>query len=292
MSQPRRVGTLARMAKNPADLILRAKLRESVHFPDLSERMALKLAGVLHYCARAHFGVWHRKLGGVDFSKTDGVFTPLVYVETEVSDLPVDPMLPLQVHGETFLARTADANGDTRHLVREGRHTVLNPKGEMIARARLLNVFTRYHADPSMRRVTELPPAWNLGKAPTRLTELPEIESLVPARRADFEETENAYWHYGQTDANRHVNGVEYQRVMEEFVAQSLGRRGHDLKRLYFAKARIVYRKPCFRGEGYRRRAWIQGESLPVLTGTFAKDGDAEGTRPAVAVELTLAQHD
>jgi len=280
------------MPKNPADLILRARLKESVHFPDLSERMALKLAAVLHYCARAHFGVWHRKLGGHDFSKMDGIFTPLVFIETEVSDLPLDPMIPLQVHGETFLARTLDDQGETRHLVREGRHTVLNAKGEMIAKARMLNVFTRYHADPAQRRVTELPPQWQLGKAPSRLTELPEIETLVPTGRApDFEESASAYWHYGQTDANRHVNGVEYQRVMEEFVATSLGSRGHALDRLYFNRARIVYRKPCFRGEGYRRRAWLQGESLPVVVGAFSKDGDA-GARPAVAVELSLGQHE
>jgi hypothetical protein len=280
------------MAKNPADLILRARLKESVNFRDLSERMALKLASVLHYCARAHFGVWHRKVGGHDFSKLDGVFTPLVYIETEVCDVPLDPMSSLQVHGETFLARTVDAAGRTRHLVREGRHTVLDAKGDTVARARLLNVFTRYHADPAQRRVTELPPSMGLGEAPSRLTELPEVETLVPAGRgADFEEADKAYWHYGQTDANRHVNGIEYQRVMEDFFARSLGSRGHDLKTLYFAKARIVYRKPCFRGEAYRRSAWLQGEALPIIVGAIAKDGEADGARPAVAVELSLGQH-
>src|SRR5215470_17611070 len=123
------------MRKNPADLVLRARLKESVRFPDLSERMALKLDGVLHYCARAHFGLWHKRLGSPDFSKLDGLFTPLVYVETEVTDVAITPTHALQVHGETFLARTVDERGATRHLVREGRHTVLDAAGAVVARA-------------------------------------------------------------------------------------------------------------------------------------------------------------
>jgi hypothetical protein len=87
------------------------------------------------------------------------------------------------------------------------------------------------------------------------------------------------------------VNGIEYVRVMEEFVAQALGGRDHDLKSLYATRARIVYRKPCFRGEGYRRRGWLLGETTPVVTGVFDRQDDPPGGRPAVAVELTLAQH-
>ena len=280
------------MPKNSADMVLRARLKEAVRFPDLSERRALKLESILHYCARAHFGLWHKRLGSPDFSRFEGVFTPLVYVETEVTDIVLDPMKGLQVHGETFLARTVDDHGETRHLVREGHHTILDAKGDVVARARLMNVFTRYDPDPARRRVTELPAGLGLGKAPSRLTQLPELEDLLPADRPP-ELTENApaFWHYGQTDANRHVNGVEYQRVMHEFVASALGSRGHDLRRLYFAKARIVYRKPCFRGEGYRRSAWMQGEAAPIVAGAFAKEGEAPGARPAVALELALAQH-
>ena len=285
-------GSFLGMAKNPADLVLRARLKEAVRFPDLSERLALKLDAVLHYCARAHFGLWHKRIGSPDFSKFDGMFTPLVYVETEVTDVPLEPMTPLQVHGETYLARTLDGQGATRHLVREGHHTLVDAKGNVVARARLMNVFTRYDPDPAKRRVTELPPSLNLGKTPSRLTELPEIETLLPAERSpEFEESAPEYWHYGQTDANRHVNGVEYLRVMQEFAARHLGAGGHDLRHLYFGKARIVYRKPCFRGEGYRRRGWLQGEAPPVLVGAFAKEGDAAGARPAVAIELSVAQH-
>jgi hypothetical protein len=280
------------MAKNPADLVVRARLKERVHFPDLSERLALKLSSVVHYCARAHFGVWHKKIGSPDFRRFEGVFTPLVYVEIEATDIPIDPMLPLRVHGESFLARTVDASGATRHLVREGRHALLDAKGNLVGSARLMNVFTRYDSDPARRRVTELPALLGIGKTPSRVTELPDIDTLLPADRpADFSDSVPGYWHYGQTDANRHVNGIEYVRVMEEFVAQALGGRDHDLKSLYATRARIVYRKPCFRGEGYRRRGWLLGETTPVVTGVFDRQDDPPGGRPAVAVELTLAQH-
>lgn len=279
------------MPKNPADVVVRARLKERIHFPDLSERMALKLSAVVHYCARVHFGVWHKKIGSPDFSRFDGVFTPLVYVEIEATDIPLDPMQPLHVHGESFLARSVDAAGATRHLVRQGRHSLFDPAGNLVGRAHLLNVFTRYDADPARRRVTELPPSLGIGRVPSRLAEVPGVESLVPDGRApDFSDPEPRYWHYGQTDANRHVNGIEYLRAMEDFVAHALGSRGHALEALHAARARIVYRKPCFRGEAYRRSGWFLSETTPVVTGVFRKGGDSPASRAAVAVELTLAR--
>jgi hypothetical protein len=279
--------------KNPADLVLRARLKETVHFPDLTERLALRLSSIAAYTAQAHFGIWHRKLGSPDFTKPDAVFTPLVHVELEATDVRVDPREPFHVHGETFLAKTVDGDGAVRHLVREGRHTVLRPDGTVVARARLMNVFTRYHAEASRRRVTELPAELGLGGMPSRVTTLPGIETLVPLEvRPDFVEDATRVWHYGQTDANRHVNGMEYLRAMEHYVADELAAAGHDLRRLYFSRARIVYRKPCFRGEGYRRRAWFRGEAPLALAGDFRKADDGADAPPAVAVELTLGQHD
>ncbi|HVN83745.1 MAG TPA: hypothetical protein VMW17_02755 [Candidatus Binatia bacterium] len=282
-----------RTPRNPADQVLRARLREPVQFPDLSERRALKLSAVLHYVARAHFGSWHRRFGGPDFHQVTGIFTPLFLVEVETTDRPLDPMVPFQVQGETFLAKTVDASGRIDHLVREGRHALRSADdGALIARARLINVFTRYDPDPARRRVIELPPQLGLGNAPSRVTDLPDVETLVPEGRSpDFVEDDARVWHYGQTDSNRHVNGMEYLRAMECHVADVLWRAGHDLRRLYFARARIIYRKPCFRGEGYRRAAWLRGEAPLVVTGAFYKDGDGPQARPAVAIELTVAQH-
>jgi len=280
--------------RNLADRVHRARARESIRFVDLTERMALKLAAIPEYTARVHFGVWHRLVGKMpDFEHLRGVFTPLVYVELEASDVRLNPREPLHVEGESFLARTLDSSGATRHLLREGRHTVRDAAGAMAARARLINVFTRYDPDPARRRVTTLPPELGLGPGPSRVAELPGLETLVPAGRApDFADGEPHTWHYGQTDPNRHVNGMEYLRAMETFVADMLAARGHDLRRLAFARARIVYRKPSFRGEAFRRVAWLRGEAEPIVTGAFLKADDPPDARPAAAIELTLRQHD
>src|SRR5262249_7421607 len=156
-----------------------------------------------------------------------------------------------------------------------------------------MNVFTRYHADPARRRVTELPPEMNIGTAPSRVTTVPDIDALVPRdRRPDFVEDSTHVWHYGHTDPNGHVNGIEYLRAMEPYGADVLHASGHDRRRLFFARARIIYRKPCFRGEGYRRRAWFHGEAPLAITGVVVKADDGPDVRPAVAVELTLGQHD
>jgi len=283
---------MAPRLQNPADLVLRTRLREPIHFPDLTERLALRLSSITGYTGRSHFAAWHKKLGAPDFRDPNGVFTPLVYVELEATDVPVDARVPFRVHGETYLGRTLDAAGETRRLVREGRHAVLTGAGELVGRARYTNVFTRYDADPARRRVVTLPPELNLGSAPSRVTELVQLTSLVPLeRRPDFVEERANVWHYGQTDANRHVNSMEYLRSMELFVADALHGAGHDLGRLFFAGTRIVYRKPCFRGEAYRRVAWFRGEAPLVIAGAFVKADDPPGAQPAVAVELTLGQH-
>jgi hypothetical protein len=279
--------------RNPADLVLRARYRETVLFPDLTERLGLRLSSIVTYTARAHFGLWHKKMGGPDFTNPSGVFTPLAAVELETTDVPVVPWQPFRVHGETYLAKTLDEQGAVRQLVREGRHTVYDGAGQVVARAKLTNVFARYDPDPARRRVTELPPELRLGAAPSRVTDLLDVDALVPAgRRPDFVEQGERVWHYGQTDANRHVNGMEYLRAMELFVADALHVAGHDLRRLFFSRARLVYRKPCFRGEGYRRMAWFRGEAPLVVAGAFQKAADAPDARPAVAVELTMGQHD
>ncbi len=279
-------------ATPPVDRIWRARAREAIRFVDLTERMALKLSAIPEYTARVHFGVWHRRVGMPDFDRLTGVFTPLAYVELEATDVRVDAHVPFRVEGTTFLAKTLDAQGGVRHLVREGRHTVRSAGGAVVARARLTNVFTRYDPDPARRRVTELPPELGLGRMPSRVTRAPMLDDFVPARRPDFVDPATRVWHYGQTDANRHVSGMEYLRVMEDFVGEALHARGHDLRRLFFVRARIVYRKPCFRGEGYRRVAWFQGEAPLAVVGAFCKADDPPDARPAASVELTLGQHE
>jgi hypothetical protein len=179
-----------------------------------------------------------------------------------------------------------------RHLVREGRHVVLDAAGAQLASARMLNVFTRYDPDPVRRRVTSLPPELRLGEQPTRIIEVPGIDAIVDlARKPDFIETQTHAWHYGQTDPNRHVNGTAYLRAMEEHIADLLHASGHDLKRLFAARARIVYRKPSFRGEPYRCAVWFRSEAPLALAGAFFSAAGPPSETPSVAVELTFLQH-
>ncbi|HWP65774.1 MAG TPA: hypothetical protein VNO26_07670 [Candidatus Limnocylindria bacterium] len=274
------------------DRVIRSRLREPVNFADLTEHRTMRLTAIQHYTARAHFAPWHRVLGRPDFAGLTGLFSPLVYVELDVHEVPLELASKVAVIGETHLARTVDASGATRQLVREGRHRVETLDGRLVARARLVNVFTRYDPDPARRRVTAFPPETGLG-IPQRTTSFPTVDALVPAHGPPVDtETDTHVWHFGQTDPNRHVNGVEYLRVMETYLADVLARRGGDLARLYAARARMVYRKPCFRGEGYRRAAYFAGEAPLALVGAFYKAGDEAAARPAAVVEVTYRQHD
>jgi len=256
--------------------------------------MAIRLSAISHYTGRSHFAPWARILATVhDHAKPGGIFTPLVYVEYETADVPCETPNRIQVSGESWLARSLDGAGAIRNLAREGRHTLRDDKGTILGSSRMVNVFTRYDPDPARRRVTEFPSELGLGPCPTRVIEIPTADALADfKRKPDFLDSESHVWHYGQTDPNRHVNGTAYLRAMEEFLADSLHRAGHDLTRLYFARARIVYRKPCFRGEGYRRAAWFRSEAPLMLTGAFFKDGEPGDAAPTTAVELTLLQHD
>jgi hypothetical protein len=277
-----------------ADRVLRSHFREELHFQDLTERMAIRLSAISHYTGRSHFGPWSRILASVhDHASQGGIFTPLVYVEYETADVPCDARDRIDVRGESWLAKSLDAAGAIRHLAREGRHVLRDDQGRQIGSARMVNIFTRYDPDPARRRVTELPAELGLGPTPSRVIEIPGVESLADySRKPDFADTESHVWHYGQTDPNRHVNGTAYLRSMEEFLADSLQRAGHNLARLYFARARVVYRKPCFRGETYRHAAWFRSEAPLMLTGAFFKDSDPGGASPTTAIELTLLQHD
>jgi hypothetical protein len=153
-------------------------------------------------------------------------------------------------------------------------------------------MFTRYDPDPARRRVTTLPLEMGIDGVPSRVSRLPTLEKLIPTGRSpDFACNETHVWHYGQTDPNGHVTGMEYLRVMECYIADVLQRQGQDLRRAYFSRARIVYRKPCFRGEGYRCTAWFRQEAPLVITGAFCGPDDPPGVRPAVAIELTLSRH-
>jgi hypothetical protein len=279
--------------RNPADRVVRTRLRETLHFPDLTERLTLRLAAVPRYTARSHFAPWHKILGMPDFAGGTGVFTPLTYVELVVDDVRCDLGGTLHVRGESGLARILAPDGSVRHLVRDGRHEVHRADGTRIGVGRYVNTFTRYDPDPARRRVVTLPASLGLGEAPSRTTAAPGVDDLLPAGRpADVRDAAPEVWHLGQTDANRHVNGMAYLQVLEAFAASALFARGDDLRRRWASRARIVYRKPCFRGEAYRRIAWLGDGEPRVVVAAIVKESDGPDARPAVVVELTMPAHD
>lgn len=284
---------MSRPARNPADAPLHVRVVEPVHFPDLSERRALKLTAVHRTVARAHFGTWIARTGRPDFASLTGVFTPLAHIDLSVTDLPLETTARLRVSGTSVLGRVLDADGRLRHLAREGHWKVSTLDGRAVAEARLVNVFTRYDPDPARRRITELPPELGLGPLPSRTIAMPTLDDLAPTdRTAELRDTESRVWHYSETDPNRHVNGMAYLKNLEDYLLQALHQRGHDAARLFPTRARVVYRKPCFRGETYQRLAWVRGEAPLVVTAAVIGSAAPPATRPAMAAELSFGLHE
>lgn len=278
--------------ENPADVVLSAEAESRVEFSDLSERMALKLGALVRYVARAHFMTWEKLRDLPDFDSLEGIFTPLVGMEMAATDIRVTPGELLVARGSSIFGKVLDAEGRVRNIARDGVHALFRADGEKVGEVRFINVFTRYDKDPVKRKVLEIPAELGVGSMPSRVTEPPTVESLLPLDRdPDLPAAEPGVWYYAQTDPNQHVNSLAYLQVMQDFVATRLHREGVSMADLWASRARIVFRKPCFRGEEYRRFAWRTGDSPLVIGGAIAKAEDPAGHLPAAAVELTLQRH-
>ena len=279
--------------ENPADIVLEAAAERPVDFPDLSERRAVKLASMTRYVARAHFQTWEQLRRLPDFETLEGVFTPLVVLEIEVTEARVLPNETIRVRGQSTFGKVLDDDGNVRQITRDGTHTAFNEAGEEVGRVRFVNAFTRYDEDPAKRRVLEIPEELGVGRLPSRVTEMPTVATMLPLDRPpDFPEGEPNVWYYAQTDPNRHVNSLAYLHVAQEYVATRLHHAGHAMDRLWARRARLCFRKPCFRGEEYRRFAWQTTDDPLVIRTAIAKASDPDGHPPATAVELTLDTHE
>ncbi len=278
---------------NPADIVLSAEADKKVEFSDLTERRAIKLAAMTRYVSRAHFKTWEQLRRLPDFDTLDGIFTPLVLIDIEATDVKVRPGETLRARGQSVFGKVLDAEGNVRNITRDGTHQVFSENDEKVGEVRFVNVFTRYDEDPKKRKVLEIPSEFGLGRVPSRVTDLPTVDTMLPRERApDFPEGERNVWYYTQTDPNRHVNSLSYLHVIQEYVATRLHHAGHPMDRLWARRARICFRKPCFRGEEYRRLAWETGQSPLLISAAIAKSTDPEGHAPATAIELTLALHE
>lgn len=278
--------------ENPADVVLRAEAETRVEFSDLSERMALKLAALTRYVSRAHFMTWAQLRELPDFDTLEGIFTPLVAMELTATDIRVTPGETLVARGSSTFGKVLDEAGGVRNITRDGVHGLFREDGAQVGQVRFVNVFTRYSKDPLKRKVLEIPPELGVGSMPSRVTELPTVATMLPLdREPDYPEGEPGVWYYTQTDPNQHVNSLSYLHVMQEHVATRLHQAGLSMAEYWASGARIVFRKPCFRGEEYRRLAWRTGASPLVIGGAIAKASDPAGHLPATAVELTLERH-
>lgn len=280
-------------SENPADVVLSGEAETPVQFSDLSERRAIKLAAMTRYVSRSHFVTWEQLRRMPDFDTLEGVFTPLVVMEIEATDAPVNPGETITARGQSTFGKVLDADGNVRNITRDGRHEAFSESGARIGAVRFVNVFTRYDTDPAKRKITEIPAELGVGRLPTRVTERLTVDSMLPRDRApDFPEGEPNVWYYTQTDPNRHVNSLAYLDVIQQHAATRLHHASYPMDRLWARRARICFRKPCFRGEEYRRLAWKTGDDPLRISAAIVKAEDPEGHPPATAVELTLAMHD
>ena len=176
-------------ARNPADIVLRARYRQTVLFPDLTERLALRLSSIVTYTARAHFGAVAPEDGRPRFHQPDrGLHAAGGRGARGDRRARRAAGSPSWCAARPISPRSSIAPGDVRHLVREGRHTVLDPAARWWRGRSLVNVFTRYDPDPARRRVTDAAAASSGWARRRRVSpSCSTVDALVPAgRRARF----------------------------------------------------------------------------------------------------------
>jgi hypothetical protein len=247
-----------------ADTAFRDRFLEPPYFEDLSERAAVKLTSMLRLTGRPHYTLWAREIGGPHFKERTGQFFPIYYLDVSVTDVPIETREPVAVEVTIRLGKQLLPDGGVDRLVSEAWTEVhsraADGRAVSVGRSHKQSVFTRPHPNPARRRVTELHPSLGLGRLPERAVRLFTVEDLreVPEGYGPGEPLEDAeahVWSYQQSDPNQHVHAMEYVRVMETFAADALARRGRRAATYHFARARVLFRRPCFTGEWYRRTA-------------------------------------
>lgn len=254
---------------------------------------------MLRLTGRPHYTLWAREIGGAHFKERTGQFFPIYYLDVRVTDVPVESREPLRVDVRIQLGKHLAPDGSVDRLISEAWTEVTSTAAD----GRRLHhgsthkqaAFTRPDPDPARRRVRVLHPSLGLGALPSRHIRPFGEADLIGAPEGfaaaeTFADREAHCWSYQQTDPNGHIHAMDYVRVMEAFVADALARRGAPADR-FFARARVLFRRPCFTGEWYRRAvrrfAGPGGEDLVIGTIVPVPGPDSPPAgRPATVVQL------
>jgi hypothetical protein len=284
-----------------ADTEFRGSFREPPYFEDLSERSAVKLTSMLRLTGRPHYTLWAQEIGGPHFKERTGQFFPIYYFDVEVTDAPIESREPVDVDVRIRLGKHLDGQGQVDRLISEAWTDVWSVAADgrrvRIGGSHKQAVFTSPHAPPGERRVRVLHPSLGLGDVPARTIRPMTMEELLAAPEgtttgAPCIDPEAHVWSYQQTDPNGHVHAMDYVRVVEMFAADQLARRGRSPGGYFFARAEVLFRRPCFTGEWYRRVATIyrsaEGEDVVLgrIQPVVGPDTALEDGLPATVVRL------
>jgi hypothetical protein len=288
-----------------ADTVFRSSSTAPFAFDDLSERSALKLTSLLRITAPRHFRLLHDEVLGVRFFREAGQFTPIYSVDLRVSDAPLAWDSDFHVDVEMRLARQSNADASVRRLLVDSVARVTGRSasgGEhvLLGETHKVCIFSRNDPDPGRRRVVDLHASAGLGALPTTELSPTTVDELVAPpesfRRdgADCVDSEAHVWSYQQTDPNRHVHAMDYVRSLDLFATDQLALRGRSPAQYFFDRARVVFRKPCFCGELYRRTGahfvGPQGDLFAAAIHKLGAEGRQMQSEPAVAAQFHLAE--
>jgi len=294
------------MERSP-DVEFRATVQAPSYFEDLTERCAVKLTSLLRITGPPHYNLWQEQVGGPHFRERTGQFIPIYAMDLEVTDEPVETRDAFDVDVTIRLGQERGPDGRVQRLLSEGEtavwaHRASGGERVCIGRTRKHSVFTRPDPDPAQRRVTELHPYMRFSGLPTRAMHLIGAEELL-APPAGFEAADAGaqrdagphVWSYQQTDPNQHIHAMEYVRTLELFATDLLACCGRSPRYFFFDRARVLFRRPCFTGDFYRRsgRFYLSPDgSRDLFIGSLGRvrpEGPPDADEaPAVVIQLSV----
>lgn len=294
------------MERSP-DTEFRGTFRAPSYFEDLTERCAVKLTSLLRITGPPHYNLWQEQVGGAHFRERTGQFIPIYFLDLTVTDEPVETRDGFDVEVAIRLGKELGGDGRVQRLLSEGETAVWAQRATggrriCVGRTRKLSVFTRPDPDPALRKVTALHPYMRFAGLPERQLHLPSVDELLAppagceiAEPGLLRDSDFGVWSYQQTDPNQHVHAMEYVRTLELFATEQLARFGRSPRGFFFDRARVLFRRPCFTGDFYRREGRLfsdpagGAEWLVASLWRVEPEGPPAADRaPAVVIQLSV----